>query len=115
MMWANSRWIVLYPEWLMLSYKAAPAVLYCVLGTVYFLTLRRFASLSHAVLVRGAICYLIAFPVAMFLLWLSQHKGGVDAINAVKSGFVFPIIAFGLGLPLVEEQCDQPNMDGKRD
>ncbi len=45
--------------------------------------------------------YLGAFPLAIFLLQLSNHKGGPNLIHAVKSGFVFPFLFFSFGWPLI--------------
>jgi len=45
--------------------------------------------------------FLAAFPISTFLLDVLNHKGSPDFIHAVKSGFVFPILFFSLGLPLI--------------
>lgn len=100
MEWANNRWIVLLPRWQCLLYMASPVFVYLVLGAVYFGMVSRIVSPSLSCVAGGTICYALAFPIAVLLLWLTDHKGGSDTIHAIKSGFVFPIITFALGLPL---------------
>lgn len=45
--------------------------------------------------------YLLAFPIAIFLLNIIPQRGTSDLIHAVKTGFVFPFLFFSLGMPLI--------------
>jgi hypothetical protein len=100
MAWAWNRWIGLLPRWQSLIYRASPFIAFAIIGVIYFMTVARLAAPSPISIVFGAVCYALAFPTAILLLWLTDHKGGPDTIHAIKSGFVFPIISFGLGLPV---------------
>jgi hypothetical protein len=103
MMWAYSRWLGFCPRWQVLAFFLSPAVLYVFLGVVYFLIVNRLLSRSLSTTLAGIIIYAAAFPIAIMLLLVTSHIGGPNIINAIKSGFVFPIVAFGLGLPLTKE------------
>lgn len=100
MAWANNRWVGLLPRWQCSMILVSPVVVYAALGAVYYTAAAHLASPSRAGKVAGAVLYIAAFPAACFLLRITEHRGGFDSIHAVKSGFVFPFIAFGLGLPL---------------
>jgi len=108
MMWANYRWIGFLPRWQALAFMALPAILYVILGAVYFGTVHRLVSPSPGVFWTSGVCYAVAFPAALFLLWATQHRGGPDVIHAIKSGVVFPIIAFSLGLPVLGMRWTTP-------
>jgi hypothetical protein len=101
MMWASSRWLGLGSRWQVILFMASPAILYAILGAVYFAAVHRIVSPARAALWGGVLGCAAAFSLALLLLWVTNHKGGPDTSHAVKSGFVFPIIAFCLGLPLV--------------
>lgn len=100
MSWAYNRWIGLLPRLQCVSYMLSPVVVYAVLGTVYFSAVAKLASPPAVGAVTGVICYALAFPIALLLLWSTDHRGGPDPIHAIKSGFVFPFITFALGLPI---------------
>lgn len=42
-----------------------------------------------------------AWPVAIWALALTGHRGNADAAHAVKSGFLVPLLVLGVGLPLL--------------
>ncbi len=44
---------------------------------------------------------LLAFPIASILLKLVQHRGGSNFIHAIKSGFVFPLLVFSIGVLVI--------------
>ena len=100
MSWTYNRWIGLFPRLQCISYMLSPVVVYAVLGTAYFIAVAKLASPSVVGTIVGGVCYVLAFPVALLLLWVTDHRGGPDPIHAIKSGFVFPIIAFALGSPI---------------
>lgn len=100
MAWAYNRWIGLLPRLQCISSMLSPVVVYAVAGLVYFATVAKITSSSAVGTVAGVICYALAFPIALLLLWVTDHRGGPDTIHAIKSGFVFPLIAFALGLPI---------------
>lgn len=109
MMWAYSRWLRFSPRWQALAYTVSPEVLYTILGAAYFLIVHRLLSPSRSILCTSVLVYTLAFPIAICLLWALGHIGGHNTINAIKSGFVFPIVAFSLGLPLIKENS-QPEV-----
>ena len=111
MMWANSRWLGLGPKWQVILFMASPGILYAILGAVYFLTVYRLLSPTRSNFWAGVLGYVAAFPLALLLLWATHHKGGSDTIHAIKSGFVFPVIALSLGMPLMNRN-DQPRAQG---
>lgn len=115
MLWAYSRWLWLRPGWQALAFSVAPEVLYAMLGAAYFLIVHRLLSPRRSILWTGVFIYAIAFPIAIMLLWAVRHMGGPNTINAIKSGFVFPVVTFSLGLPLIKDN-GQPEVssDGKR-
>jgi hypothetical protein len=39
----------------------------------------------------------LSTPLAMFFLWIVNHKGGPNLIHAIKSGFIIPFIVFSVG------------------
>ncbi len=100
MAWACNRWILLLPRWQCVSSMMSPVVVYALLGLIYFITVGRLTSPSIAGIAAGVACFALAFPIALILLWITDHRGGPDPIHAIKSGFVFPVISFGLGLPI---------------
>lgn len=108
MMWANCRWLGLGPRWQVMLFMASPAILYAALGAVYFFIVHRVLSPDRPPFWGGMLGYVAAFPLALLLLWATHHKGGPDTIHAIKSGFVFPIIAFSLGLPLMKRNGQSP-------
>jgi hypothetical protein len=115
MMLACSRCLWPCPQWQALVFSISPAVLYAILGTIYFLTIHRLLSLNRSFLWVGVIVYATSFPIALILLWVIQHLGGANAINAVKSGYVFSIVVFSLGLPLLKENGQSDvSADGQR-
>ena len=107
MMWANYRWLGLGPKWQVILFLSSPAIFYAILGAVYFSIAYRLLSPSRSSFWGGVLGYAAAFPLALLLLWATHHKGGPDTIHAVKSGFVFPIIAFSLGMPLMKRNGQQ--------
>lgn len=114
LIWAYSRrWLRTCPQWQDIAILFSPGVLYAILGLAYFLVVNRLCSPNRFAMRTGAIVYAAAFPTAILLLWATSHIGGHNTINAIKSGFVFPIAAFGLGLPLTKEnhQSDVPAGD----
>lgn len=100
MSWAYSRWIGLLPQFQCISHISSPLVVYAVLGAIYFTMVAKATSPTAVGTAAGVICYALAFPVALFLLWVTDHRGGADPIHAIKSGFVFPLITLALGLPI---------------
>jgi hypothetical protein len=46
--------------------------------------------------------FLWAWPTAMFLLWLVNHRGSPDVVHAIKSGFVIPFLMVSLALPFLK-------------
>jgi hypothetical protein len=77
-------------------------IAYAILGAVYFFIVYRVLSPARPCFWGGILGYAAAFPLALLLLMATHHRGGPNTIHAVKSGFVFPIIAFSLGLPLMK-------------
>lgn len=47
------------------------------------------------------ILFFASFPFASFLLWITSHRGGMDSIHAVKSGFIFLGFVVAAGLPFL--------------
>lgn len=43
----------------------------------------------------------LSFPISIFLLELTDHPGGSDAIHAIKSGFIFFGFVISAGLPFL--------------
>tara|TARA_B110000211_G_C14025513_1_gene529616 strand:- start:837 stop:1484 length:648 start_codon:yes stop_codon:yes gene_type:complete len=41
---------------------------------------------------------IVSFPISIFLLYITDHKGGADVIHSIKSGFVIPFLVFSFGL-----------------
>lgn len=103
MMQAYSRWLLICPRWQALVFTVLPIVLYAILGSTYFLIVHRFLSPTRLILWTGVFVYALSFPIAIMVLWAIGHIGGANTINAIKSGYVFPVVAFSLGLPLLEE------------
>lgn len=108
MMWAYSRWLWLCPPWQAFAYAVSPVGLYAILGAIYFLIVHRLLSPSRATMWTGILVFALAFPIAESILWATRHIGGSSAINAIKSGYVFPIVAFSLGLPLIRDIRQAP-------
>ncbi|MCB9689079.1 MAG: hypothetical protein H6738_23305 [Alphaproteobacteria bacterium] len=54
---------------------------------------------GHAAL--GLALFQLSWPIATWLLAVTGHVGGATTVNAVKSGFVVPLLVVGLGLPFV--------------
>jgi hypothetical protein len=108
MMRAYSRWLWLCPPWQALAYAVSPIVLYAILGTFYFLIVHRLLSPSRTSMWTGILVFAVAFPTAELILWATSHIGGPNTINAIKSGYVFPIVAFSLGLPLIKDIRQAP-------
>ncbi len=55
-----------------------------------------------------------AFPIAIFLLWITDHRGGPNTIHAIKSGFVFPFLLIAAGLPFLggrPKETDTPQSE----
>ncbi|MBD3219872.1 hypothetical protein GF314_01400 [bacterium] len=54
--------------------------------------------------------YVASLPVAILALELTDHVGAADAIHALKSGFVIPMLVVGLGVPFVPSgtPCARP-------
>ena len=104
MMRAYSRGLWIYPRWQAVALLVSPEVLYAILGAAYFLIVDRLVAPARSALWTGICLYAFAFPVTIILLWATSHIGGPNIINAVKSGFVFPIVAFSLGLPLIKRR-----------
>ena len=52
-------------------------------------------------LILTPLLFATAFPIAIFLLWLTNHRGGPNVIHAIKSGFVFPFLLIAAGLPFL--------------
>lgn len=46
----------------------------------------------------GSVLYWFSFPIAMALIWLFNHKGLPNYLNAIKSGIVFPFLILGIGI-----------------
>jgi hypothetical protein len=114
MIWAYSRWLWLCPRWQALVFSVSPEVLYVLLGATYFLIVHHLLSPSRSILWTGVFVYAIAFPIAIMILWAMRHIGGPNTINAIKSGFVFPIIAFSLGLPFIKGNSQPGNRKNER-
>lgn len=57
-------------------------------------------------LVKGYLAYLLAIPVAIFVLTIIPHPGTPDTIHAIKTGFCIPLLMIGLGLPFCFRQTD---------
>jgi hypothetical protein len=110
MMWAYSRWLWFCPPWQAYAFAVSPIVLYAILGSSYFLIVHRFLSPSRATMWTGILVFALAFPLAELILWATRHIGGHDTINAIKSGYVFPIVAFSLGLPLIKDIRQAPGL-----
>jgi hypothetical protein len=108
MMQAYSRWLWLCPPWQAFVFSIFPQVLYAILGATYFIVVNRLLSPKRSILWGGVFVYAVSFPIAIMLLWTIRHIGGANIINAIKSGYVLPIVVFSLGLPLIKE-------DGKPD
>lgn len=110
---AYSRWLWLGPRWQAVAYTLSPIALYAILGAAYFLIVHRLLSLGRKIFWTGVFVYIAAFPMAIMLLGAINHTGGANTTNAIKSGYVFPIVAFGLGLPLIKLH-NQPVKSSKR-
>lgn len=41
---------------------------------------------------------LVSAPLALIILFITNHKGGTDLIHTIKSGFVIPFLVFSLGI-----------------
>ena len=95
------RWLLPPPAWMIIPILVSPWILYVMLGAIYFIALWRLGMAQARLTILGAALYLLACPLALLLLWLTHHPGGADMVHVVKSGFAFPWIVFGLGLPLV--------------
>ena len=48
--------------------------------------------------IASEVVYLLSAPVAMGLLWVTQHRGGADFVHTIKSGFVIPFLVVALGI-----------------
>lgn len=85
-------WIRLY-----LIYLIVPSV------SILFLVISRL--FSDSVTLRRSVLslsvYALAFPVAILLLEITQHRGRPDVLHAIKSGFVIPFLILSLGIPFV--------------
>ncbi|MCE5278651.1 MAG: hypothetical protein ABFD92_13410 [Planctomycetaceae bacterium] len=49
----------------------------------------------------SAAIFLASCPVAIALLWATDHIGGPDEIHAIKSGFIIPMLMIGMALPFL--------------
>jgi len=61
-------------------------------------------------LLRAAISVAVfcaALPLARALLVVTGHRGGSDAVHALKSGFVIPWLVIGLGIPFLRTPSSQ--------
>lgn len=97
---AYTRWFGFSFDWRAVVYALAPALLYLFVGAAYFALVQWLLQPSLLRLWTGALCYILAFPAAIMLLWVTAHRGGPDVVHAIKSGFVFPFITFAFGFPL---------------
>jgi len=57
--------------------------------------------------------FLAACPFAIGMLQVTGHIGGADAIHAIKSGFIVPLLVVGLGVPFVPLPADNPPAAGR--
>jgi hypothetical protein len=51
--------------------------------------------------------YFLAIPFAMLIIAVVRHKGQVDSIHAIKTGFCIPFLMAGLGLPFVFREREE--------
>jgi hypothetical protein len=56
-------------------------------------------TILHWILCIGL--FLAATPLAILMLDVTHHEGGGHTINAIKSGFIIPLLMIGLGVPLL--------------
>ncbi|MBL9133578.1 MAG: hypothetical protein JNG86_20375 [Verrucomicrobiaceae bacterium] len=49
----------------------------------------------------SSVLFVLSWPFAVWLLEVTEHRGGADLIHALKSGFVIPPLVVSLGFPLL--------------
>lgn len=52
----------------------------------------------------SAVLFLGSWPTAIFIRGFFEHQGSPDAIHALKSGFVIPLLIYSLGLPILKQR-----------
>lgn len=112
--WSRLLGLMVAP-WVAYVLHFFPYLIYAFVGASYFLALGSIGGIRFLKLLPGIILYIAAFPLSMLLLSVTHHKGGSDVFHAIKSGLVFSVIAFAIGLPLVlkrDEKVEKSSCKG---
>jgi hypothetical protein len=65
-------------------------------------TAKRFGlRMSWVIYLLSAAVFLGAFPLAIFFIAIAEKRIDPDAIHAIKTGYVFPFMMIGLGIPFI--------------
>lgn len=103
-----------FDEW-PITYKLSLFSIYLVFPTipVTFLLLSRCFGVQFRKLgiVVGMASYVLAIPLAVFIIAVVRHKGQADSIHAIKTGFCIPFLMAGLGLPFVFRKREEIQPD----
>ena len=99
-----------------LTYKLSLFSIFAVFPAlpIAFLAVSRLFGIrfTPAGLIAGLLAYGLAIPVAIFVIYITGHRGAPDVIHTIKTGFCIPLLMLGLGLPLVfqkREEIQQEN------
>jgi hypothetical protein len=77
-------------------------VIYPAILLFFWLVAKRFGCrLNWRIYLFSSLFFLCAFPLARLCLRLFEPSITPDAIHAIKSGYLFPFMAIGLGLPFL--------------
>lgn len=58
-------------------------------------------------LLLSIVVFVCAFPVAISILAMLDHRGGTDMIHAIKSGIIIPWLIIALGIPYIQNTNQQ--------
>jgi hypothetical protein len=65
-------------------------------------TAKRFGMrMSWVIYLLSAAVFMGAFPLAIFLVAIAEKGINPDAIHAIKTGYIFPLMMIGLGIPFI--------------
>lgn len=93
------------PRWIFFVFRYSIFILIPLLpiGTYTILNIfkikRPIKQLFYAIL-----SILIAVPISVILLKISNHKGAHNYIHSIKSGYIIPLIVISIGLMLIKKK-----------